>query len=77
MASINTNISTTAGSGAFGLSLKKFFSGIVDGYEAYALRHSRADEIAALEAKSDAELAQMGIKRDEIAIHVFRGLFYI
>jgi uncharacterized protein YjiS (DUF1127 family) len=37
---------------------------------------SRRDQIEALEAKSDTELARMGIKRDGIACHVFRDTFY-
>lgn len=37
---------------------------------------SRRDEIEALEAKTDAELARLGLRRDQIASHVFRDLFY-
>ena len=38
---------------------------------------SRSDRIAALEAKTDAELAAMGIERDQILHHVFRDRFYV
>lgn len=37
---------------------------------------SRRDQIVALETKTDAELSQLGIRRDEIALHVFRDKFY-
>ena len=37
---------------------------------------SRVHQVEALQAKSDEELARMGIKRDMIAHHVFRDLFY-
>lgn len=40
----------------------------------YIEARSRHTEIAALEAKSDAELAQMGIARDRIVQHVFRDV---
>ena len=38
---------------------------------------SRRSAIEALEAKSDAELAKMGLRRDGIAMHVYRDLLYI
>lgn len=38
---------------------------------------ARLKTIEALRAKSDAELAEMGIKRDEIAQYVFKDLMYI
>lgn len=44
--------------------------------EARMLRLSRRDRIEALEAKSDAELARMGLSRDQIAYHVYGDLFY-
>ncbi len=37
---------------------------------------SRFHRIEALQAKSDAELASIGIKRDDIVHHVFRDLYY-
>ena len=36
----------------------------------------RRDRIEALQAKSDADLARMGLTRDQIPYHVFRDLFY-
>ena len=38
---------------------------------------SRIDRVEALQAKSDAELAKMGITRDDIVRHVFRDLYYV
>lgn len=39
--------------------------------------NSRVRRAEALHAMSDAQLAQLGIKRDEIAHHVFRDLYGI
>jgi uncharacterized protein YjiS (DUF1127 family) len=38
---------------------------------------ARLQKVEMLNAKSDAELAEMGIKRDDIVHHVFRDLYYI
>lgn len=46
------------------------------GFAAHARRMSRRDQIEALEARSDAELAALGITRSEIGRYVFRDLFY-
>ena len=46
-------------------------------WEGHARRMSRCDKIAALNAKSDAELAGMGLCRADIPRHVFRDLLYI
>jgi uncharacterized protein YjiS (DUF1127 family) len=40
-------------------------------------RRSRQDQFVALQNKSDEELAAMGIKRENIALHVFGDLFYL
>jgi len=56
---------------------KRLMASIVRGMTSYAEKRSRRDVIDALEAKSDAELAKMGIRRDEIAYHVFRDLYYV
>jgi hypothetical protein len=37
---------------------------------------SRMTQINALNAKTDAELAKMGLRRDQIAHYVFRDLYY-
>ena len=40
--------------------------------ERYLHRMSRIDQIRRLEAKSDAELAALGLSRQGIVLHVFR-----
>ncbi|WP_371228755.1 hypothetical protein [Roseovarius sp. 2305UL8-3] len=68
-----TNISATTGLSAF---FSKLFDRMTTGMEGHAHHMSRRAQIEALEAKSDAELAEMGLKRDQIAYHVFHDLFY-
>ena len=51
-----------------------FFAWLGEGLNAYMDARSRQDKIAALQAKSDEELAQMGISRDRIVQHVFRDM---
>lgn len=57
--------------------IEAFFAGIGHKLTAYADSASRADKVRALNAKSDAELAKLGITRDDIPRYVFRDLFYI
>ncbi len=47
-----------------------------DGFIKATEGSARIDRIAALRAKSDAELSAMGIKRDDIVHHVFRDLYF-
>lgn len=54
-----------------------FMAGFARAYERYARMQSRRDLIEALDAKSDDELARLGLSRDTIALHVFRDKFYI
>ena len=54
----------------------RFFTKLASDYEAYAYKKSRRAQIEALEAKSDEELAKLGLKRDDIAFHVFSDMFY-
>jgi len=42
-----------------------------------AAARSRSEEVARLNAKSDAELARMGLRREDIVRHVFRDILYI
>lgn len=44
---------------------------------AYVEARSRQGEIAALEAMSDAELAERGIARQDIVRHVFADSYYL
>ncbi|KGM86799.1 domain protein of unknown function [Roseovarius mucosus DSM 17069] len=72
MANITTNVSASP----LRESWKKFVAALVRGLEAQAAVTSRRNRIEALEAKSDAELARMGLRREDIAYHVFKDLFY-
>lgn len=54
-----------------------FFAAMGQGINAYMHRKSRMDQIEALNAMSDAELAGIGITRDDIPRYVFRDTFYI
>ncbi len=44
---------------------------------AYVELLSRSDQMAALNARSDAELARMGLRREDIARHVFRDKMHM
>ena len=54
--------------------LDSFFAAVGRGFSAYFERRSRMDEIRRLDAKTDEELARMGLRREMIAHHVFRDL---
>jgi len=72
MSNIATNVATSPLRGAWG----RFITALELGCERMARTQSRRAQIDALEAKSDAELARIGIPRDQIAYHVFKDLFY-
>lgn len=72
MANITTNIPASPLRDGW----KKVTAALVRGLERQSQVTSRRNRIEALEAKSDAELAAMGIRRDDIAYHVFKDLFY-
>ena len=57
--------------------LRRMFAAIGRYIEDYGRAKSRRDLYEALEAKSDAELAALGIRRDQIAQYVFRDLLYV
>jgi len=54
-----------------------FFAAIGKGLSAYTHHLSRIDQIKVLDAKTDEELAALGISRDDIPRYVYRDLFYI
>ncbi|QPM89049.1 DUF1127 domain-containing protein [Pseudooceanicola algae] len=62
---------------SFGSRFSALMNSIGTGLNNYMERRTRHDQITALNAKSDAELAKLGIRRDEIPAYVFRHLFYI
>lgn len=53
-----------------------FFAGLGQSFNAYVERRSRIDQIQALDAKSDQELAELGLQRADIPRYVFRDLLY-
>jgi hypothetical protein len=55
--------------------LDQYFLSMGMGLNAHLLRRERRDILCWLNAKSDAELALMGIARAEIPAFVFRDLF--
>lgn len=57
--------------------LDGFLTRIGDSMAAYMDSRSRRDQIEALEAKTDQELAQMGLTRDRIIAHVFRDVIWV
>ncbi len=54
-----------------------FFASLGMGFNAYLERAGRIDEVRSLQAKSDAELKELGIERDRIVHHVFSDLMGI
>lgn len=50
---------------------------IGEGFARLARAQSRVSEVERLSAKSDADLARMGLRREDIARHVFRDILYI
>lgn len=54
-----------------------FFKSIGDSILRAGLASSRVHRVEALRAKSDSELADIGIKREDIVHHVFKDLYYV
>jgi hypothetical protein len=63
--------------GGIGASISAFFANFIENSGMARAAEVRGEKIAALEAKTDSELAAMGLHRDEIAAYVFRDLMYI
>lgn len=77
-----TDIHFTAGKSAGALAvftgvLARAWDRLAQAMIAYGDSRSRAAELHSLEAKSDRELADIGLKREDIARHVFRDLYYL
>ncbi|MEC7256825.1 MAG: hypothetical protein VXW58_03310 [Pseudomonadota bacterium] len=70
-------IATAAPTSGVRTSFQSFRAALATAFAAYLERRTRADEIERLNALSDAQLAKMGLRREDIARHVFRDLFYI
>lgn len=54
--------------------IDRYFADIGLGLNPYALRRGRLNEIIALESASDAQLAAMGLRREDNLPFVFRDL---
>ena len=54
-----------------------FFARLGESFLRYAERQSRTDQIARLEALSDAELGKLGVTREGIVGHVFRDKMFL
>lgn len=56
----------------------KSVAGLVGGFfVAISVANRRIAEMEALQAKSDAQLAKMGLRREDIARHVFRDTLHL
>lgn len=56
---------------------RRMLASVARGVETMAEARSRRAQIERLEAMSNDELAELGLKREDIAQHVFRDTFYI
>lgn len=54
-----------------------FFAGFGQSFSYASSAQVRFNRVQALQAKTDAELTELNIRRDEIVHHVFRDLYYI
>lgn len=73
MAVHSTNTSIPSGLRA---GIDSFLTSFRQGFNAYVTSRARLNELQRLHDKTDEELAQMGLKREDIARHVFRDLFF-
>jgi uncharacterized protein YjiS (DUF1127 family) len=70
-------IATATPASGIRASFQSFRESLAFAFAAYLERRTRSDEMERLNALSDAELSKMGLRREDIARHVFRDLFYI
>lgn len=75
MATQTTNIHAPAGS--LRASFRAFFSAIGRAMIAASENSSRMKQVEALNALTDAELKERGLKREDIVPHVFQDLMYV
>lgn len=69
-------ITDTPRASVFG-GISKFFSAMGDHWVRAMNANARVAELERLSAKSDEELAKMGLKRQDIARYVFREIYFI
>jgi hypothetical protein len=63
--------------GGFGAAFSAFFTKLIENSSMAHAAEARSRQITELEAKTDEELAAMNLRRDNIALYVFRDLMYI
>lgn len=68
------NIQIGMGHGSLSLKIDQYFATLGFGVNPGGLRRARLRQIIALETASDAQLAAMGLRREDILPHVFRDL---
>ena len=71
---INARSSVLTGARA---QLDRFFSSVGQGFNAYLESQGRVEEIERLSSMSDKQLAEMGLRREDIPRYVFRDLIHI
>ncbi|MCD1625839.1 MAG: hypothetical protein ACU0B7_01405 [Paracoccaceae bacterium] len=71
MSSNTTNIIFAQGN-----SWANFTAWFARAFDAYVAKRARTGQIQTLEAMSDAELAKLGVRRDQIVQYVFRDLYW-
>ncbi|EBA10345.1 hypothetical protein [Sagittula stellata] len=57
--------------------LADMFNGMMEGLARIAESSHRMKELERLQAMSDEQLAKRGLKREDIARHVFRDVMYV
>lgn len=57
--------------------IRNAFSALARGFVAFAESNPRLRQVEQLSAMSDAELAKLNIKRQDIVRHVFRDVYYV
>lgn len=68
---------TSAPHGIIAGSISSFFQSVFNGLTAIAETNSRVKEAERLNALSDAQLAKIGLRREDIVRHVFRDVYYV
>ncbi|MCT4555647.1 MAG: hypothetical protein N4A53_13240 [Pelagimonas sp.] len=71
------NIQIGMGHTSLGGKIDQYFVAIGLGFNPGRLRRARLRKIIELEAASDAQLAAMGLERDDILPHVFRDILSV
>ena len=68
---------TTAPRGIIAGSIGSFFQTVFNGLTSIAEANSRVKEADRLNALSDAQLAKIGLRREDIVRHVFRDILHV